>query len=74
MRTYALDHGLAEHPLEGPQEMQAEHRPGYLQLLADLGISSFDDLEQRGEQVRESLPGVWQVAEDIMAAHPGIEG
>lgn len=58
---------------DAPVEMQARFSPGYRHLLADLGIASFTDLQWRGEQVKELLPGVWEVAEAIMAANPNIE-
>jgi hypothetical protein len=53
--------------------MQDRFTPGYRQLLGDLGITSFADLQQRSEQVKGLLPRVWEVAEAIMAANPGIE-
>ncbi|MDP6452344.1 MAG: hypothetical protein QF898_03455 [SAR202 cluster bacterium] len=46
---------------------------GFHTLLADLGISSFADLQQRSQRVREFLPQVWSVAEAIMDANPAIE-
>ena len=57
---------------DAPAEMRDRFGPGYLQLLGDLGISSFADLRQRNEQVELFLPRVWEVAEAIMAANPGI--
>jgi hypothetical protein len=54
-------------------EVQDRHRPGYRQLLSDLGITSSVDLQRRKEQVRRLLPRVWEVAEAIMAQNPGIE-
>ena len=59
---------------DAPAEMQARFTPGYRRLLGDLGITTFADLERRGEQVKEFLPQVWSVAEAIMAANPVIEG
>jgi hypothetical protein len=53
-------------------EMQERHSAGYHELLADLGITSFMDLQRRGNEVRESLPRVWEVAEVIMATNPAI--
>ena len=47
--------------------------PGYRELLADLGIASFGDLQRSGERVAGLLPRVCEVAEAIMAANPGIE-
>jgi hypothetical protein len=58
---------------DAPVEMQARFTAGYQQLLADLGIASLADLQQRSEQVKATLPRVWQVAKAIMAANPEIE-
>ncbi len=58
---------------DAPVEMQNKFSPGYRQLLSDLGITSFADLQQRRTQVKELLPRVWEVTEAIMAANPGIE-
>jgi hypothetical protein len=58
---------------DAPVELQDRFSPGYRYLLGDLGIASFADLQQRAEQVKEHLPRVWEVAEAIMAANPGIE-
>ncbi|HEY3267817.1 MAG TPA: hypothetical protein VGM37_12880 [Armatimonadota bacterium] len=58
---------------DAPIEVQEEHARGYHRLLADLGVSSSADLQQRGEQVRLTLPGVWDMAEAIMEANPAIE-
>ena len=54
-------------------EMRERYSRGYRQLLGDLGITSFADLQQRGEQVERLLPRVWEVAEAIVAANPEIE-
>ena len=58
---------------DAPVEMQDRFSPGYRRLLGDLGITSFADLRQHGEQVKRLLPRVWEVAEAIMAANPEIE-
>jgi hypothetical protein len=58
---------------DAPLELQERYHPGYWDLLADLGIRSTADLRQRGEQVREFLPRLWEVAEAILAANPGID-
>jgi hypothetical protein len=55
-------------------EMQGRFTPGYRRLLGDLGITTFADLQRRGEQIKQSLPQVWTVAEAIMAANREIEG
>jgi hypothetical protein len=58
---------------DAPVELQEQFSPGYRRLLGDLGIISFRDLQQRGEQIRGLLPRVWEVAEAIIAANPEIE-
>lgn len=52
----------------------SEHRfdDAYRELLADLGIASFADLEARAGTIREALPGIMEVAETIIAANPAI--
>jgi hypothetical protein len=54
-------------------ELQEQFTPGYWRLLGDLGITSFADLRQRGEQVKAFLPRLWEVAECILEANPEIE-
>jgi hypothetical protein len=58
---------------DAPAEIQDRFSPGYRQLLGDLGITSFADLQQRSEQLKGLLPRVWEVTEAILAANPGIE-
>lgn len=58
---------------DAPAKMQDRFNPGYRQLLGDLGIASFADLQRRREQIEILLPRVWEVAEAIMAANPSIE-
>ena len=69
--TYSRCQKVFHH--DAPVELRDRHSPGYRQLLGDLGITSFADLQQRGEQIKSFLPRVWEVAEAIMAANPGIE-
>ena len=45
---------------------------GYRALLGDLGIASFADRRRRRQQIERTLPRVWDAADVIMAAHPGI--
>jgi hypothetical protein len=59
---------------DAPAEIQDRFSPGYRQLLGDLGITSFADLQQRSEQLKGLLPRVWEATEAILAANPGIEG
>ncbi len=58
---------------DGTAEMRARFDLPYRELLADLGITSFADLERRIGQVRAHLPQVCEVADAIMAANPGIQ-
>ena len=58
---------------DAPVGVQERFSPGYRQLLGDLGINAFADLQQRGEQLKRLLPRVWEVTEAILAANPGIE-
>lgn len=58
---------------DAPVAMRDRFEPGYRQLLGELGIASLADLLQRKAQVEGLLPRVWEVAESIMAANPGIE-
>jgi hypothetical protein len=44
----------------------------YRDLLGDLGIGSFADLQRRGEDIRAVLPRTWVIAQAIMAANPEI--
>jgi hypothetical protein len=57
---------------EAPAAVRRQFGPGYLELLADLGIRSAADLGQRIGRVRERLPQVWELAESVMAANPAI--
>ena len=54
-------------------ETQEESSRGFRELLADLGITSFADLQRRSKHTKESLPRVWEVTEAILASNPGIE-
>ena len=58
---------------DAPPELRDKYSPGLRRLLGDLGIASFADLRQRGEQVEAYLPQLWELAEAIMAANPDIE-
>lgn len=58
---------------DAPAEMREQYLPGYRRMLADLGIASFADLQQRSGQVKALLPRIWQEAEVIMDANPDIE-
>lgn len=56
---------------DAPDERHRFDEP-YRQLLGDLGVASFRDLQLRADVVREALPGIMDVAESIIAANPAI--
>ena len=58
---------------DAPADVQARFDPGFRDLLGDLGIASFADLQRRGDQVIDYLPRLWAVTEAILAANPEIE-
>ena len=58
---------------DASQKTEEKFSRGFRELLADLGITSFSDLQRRSERTNEYLPRVRQVAETIMASNPGIE-
>ncbi len=53
-------------------ERYAQFILGFQHLLADLGVQSFADLQQRSEQLQAFLPQLWDVTEAILAANPQI--
>jgi hypothetical protein len=55
-----------------PRTTQREFAPAFDELLADLGISSTDDLSRRAATVLRFLPQLWDNAERIIAANPGV--
>ena len=54
-------------------ELLEVYTPGFRQLVGDLGITSFADMQQRGEELKAFLPRLREVAEAIMVANPEIE-
>ncbi|NJO84547.1 MAG: hypothetical protein HC828_18440 [Blastochloris sp.] len=69
--TYSRCQKVLHH--DAPIELQERYAPGYAHLLADLGITSVADLQQRSDQVRNLLPREWEVAESIIATNADIE-
>jgi hypothetical protein len=41
-------------------------------IVADLGITSTDDLIRRAEDVTQFLPRLWETTEAILSINPGI--
>jgi hypothetical protein len=54
------------------QDIQLEYAEGFHELLEDLGITSFSDLQHRSEQTKKSLPMVWKVADATMTSNPAV--
>ncbi|UCC17840.1 MAG: hypothetical protein JSU58_04630 [Dehalococcoidales bacterium] len=54
-------------------ELQKIFSPGFYELLADLGITSYEDLRQRTKRIEDFIPQVWTRAEAIISANPAIE-
>jgi hypothetical protein len=57
---------------DAPDELRDRFDAGHRELLANLGISSFTDLQERGNHVVAILPQVWELAAEIIAANPDI--
>jgi hypothetical protein len=55
-------------------EKEAQFTPAFMEMLATLGITSFDELRRRGDAVIASLPHLMAVAAAIMDANLDIEG
>ena len=68
--TYSRCQKILYH--DATSEMQDRFLPGYHNLLADLGITSPADLQQRGEQIKAFLPQLWKVAEALITENPEI--
>lgn len=68
--TYARCHKILA--ADAPQELQLELLPTFKAAVAELGIISDADLIERGKEVIEYLPVLWDTAELIMSANPSI--
>jgi hypothetical protein len=70
----AFIHTLCQTALhnDASDEVRARFTPGYEHLLGELGISSYDDRAERVEQLRQVLPELWGVTEEIIATNPAI--
>ncbi|MBW7882984.1 MAG: hypothetical protein H3C34_10160 [Caldilineaceae bacterium] len=68
--TYSRCMAVLRH--DGSAEMQEKFLPGYRHLLGDLGIVTFNDLQQRSQQLEAFLPSLWEVTEAILAANPEV--
>lgn len=53
-------------------ELQRELLPAFQAVVADLGITSSDDIIRRAGDALRYMPRLWQTAEAIIAANPDI--
>ena len=58
---------------DAPAELRDRFDPGYRELLTDLGVASFADLQRRSHLIEEHIPHVWQVTQAIIEANLAIE-
>lgn len=70
--TFARCHNILE--VDGTPEFQEEYVPAFDAILADLGITSTDDLLQRAEETLRFLPKLWVVTVGILDANPNVSG
>jgi len=68
--TFARCHKILA--ADGTPDLQCRLTPAFEDLIADLGISSTDLLLRRAEDVIRFLPTLWETAESIILANPGI--
>jgi len=68
--TFARCHRILA--ADAPADLQHSLAPAFAAVLDDLGIASTDDLLRRAAAVLQCLPTLWEGAEAILAANPGI--
>jgi hypothetical protein len=66
----AATHSRCQHVFtaDAPPELGDQFAPGYEAMLGDLGITSFEDLIARRNEVRKYLPRLMVIANEIIAA------
>jgi hypothetical protein len=68
--TFARCHTILT--ADAPPELHRARAPAFDALVADLGITSTEDLIRRAGDVTQFLPRLWETARAIMSANPGI--
>ena len=53
-------------------DLQKQLEPDFADLLADIGITSGDDLRSRAARTLDALPELWRTAMEILAVNPAI--
>ena len=57
---------------DAPKEVQQQFAPAFGRMLADLGVATAADRQQRIEQIKQLGPPLMEVAETIIANNPNI--
>lgn len=68
--TFARCHKILT--ADAPLEMQHAYVPAFKDMMADIGITSTQDLIHRAEETIQFIPELWEVTEDILLKNPGI--
>jgi hypothetical protein len=69
--TYARCHKVFEQ--DAPAPMREAFEPRLRALLADLGVTSRDDLRGRGAVISEHLPQIERLADGLISTNPDIQ-
>ncbi|MFM9281004.1 hypothetical protein [Paenibacillus jiagnxiensis] len=69
--TFARCHKIMA--ADAPPGLQQTFALTFEAMLSDLGMTSRDDFNRRGEETIRFLPSLWEVAKTIMAANPDIK-
>lgn len=59
--------------LDAPEAVQCRCTPVYERLLEALGVPTSKAVAERVGQIRDLLPELWQVAEEIIATNPALQ-
>jgi hypothetical protein len=58
---------------DAPGDLTTRFKNDYQELVGDLGLGTFDDLQRRRREIEGFLPQVAELAEHILARNPEIE-
>lgn len=70
--TFARCHKILE--ADAPPAIQEALTPAFEAAMADLGITSANDLIRRANDITKFLPRLWETSEAIISSNPGIVG
>ncbi len=57
---------------DAPLELVRANIPAFEEMMADIGITSTQDIIHRAEEVIQFLPRLWEITEDILLKNPSI--